>query len=85
MSGACDASPEGARRSRDHRGWSAGVATVSGDEHSETLAEGKLQTARPLNDRFQSCRAMMRVARLLNPRCSRRLHGGGNSHNWNQR
>ena len=28
---------------------------------------------------------MMRVARLLNPRWSRRLHGGGNSHNWNQR
>jgi hypothetical protein len=38
MSGACNASPKGARRSRDHRGWSAGVATVSGDERSEALA-----------------------------------------------
>jgi hypothetical protein len=38
MSGACDVSPKGARRSRDHRGWSAGVATVSGDERSEALA-----------------------------------------------
>ncbi|MCH2212841.1 MAG: hypothetical protein MK110_16175 [Fuerstiella sp.] len=38
MSGACDVSPEGARRSRDRRGWSVRVATVSGDERSEALA-----------------------------------------------
>jgi hypothetical protein len=38
MSGACDVSPEGARRSRDRRGWSACAVFVSGDERSEALA-----------------------------------------------
>ena len=38
MSGASHVSPEGARRSRDHRGWSARAVFVSGEERSEAQA-----------------------------------------------
>jgi hypothetical protein len=55
MSGACHAGPKGARRSRDHRGWSAGVARVSG------LVAARRETLPALEIRLQISQTFARV------------------------